>query len=177
MIKTLLPLVVALLVIGINLLQQSRTKPEVTPTNLIPGATVVKRVIDGDTIELTDGTTVRYLGMDTPETVDPLKPVQCFGKEAKAKNAELVLNQEVKLVADVENADRYGRLLRYVYVGDTFVNLELVKQGYAYSYPYPPNVSREAEFRAAQAEARVANRGLWAGCTEKDIGLHLRTQK
>ena len=128
------------------------------------GKAVVERVVDGDTIELTTGDRVRYIGMDTPETVDPRKPVQCFGHEAAEKNRELVEGKEVTLLPDVEDRDKYGRFLRYVYLGDTFINLELVQQGYAYAYPYPPSVAHEAEFRAAEAAARKAKLGLWQAC-------------
>ncbi|NUM25684.1 MAG: thermonuclease family protein [Candidatus Buchananbacteria bacterium] len=125
---------------------------------------LVIRVIDGDTVELEDGSRVRYIGIDTPETVDPSKPVQCFGKEASQKNTELVLNKQVRLEKDISDKDRYGRLLRYVYVGDTFVNLELVKQGFASSYSYPPDVKYQDQIVAAQTEAREQKRGLWSAC-------------
>ncbi len=138
------------------------------------GPATIERVIDGDTVELTTGDRVRYLGIDTPETVDPRKAIQCFGHQASEKNRRLVEGKEVRLVADVEDRDAYNRFLRYVYQGDTFVNLELVSQGYAYAYPYPPNVAHEADFQAAQTEARAANRGLWAGCSTNDIAPHLK---
>src|SRR5690349_13538593 len=103
--------------------------PEVAHEPKLPpgysGPATVARVIDGDTIELTSGDRVRYIGMDTPETVDPRKTVQCFGKEASAANRALVEGKVVTLVPDVEDRDMYDRFLRYVYLGDTFVNLEL----------------------------------------------------
>lgn len=131
---------------------------------------VVKRVIDGDTIELENGDKVRYIGIDTPETLDPRKPVQCFGKNASAKNKELVEGKPVWLVKDVSDKDKYGRLLRYVYLGDpdqessVFVNLELVKQGFAHSSTYPPDIKYQDLFLAAQTEARENQRGLWTDC-------------
>ena len=132
------------------------------------GYDLVAKVVDGDTIELTDGRKVRYLGIDTPETVHPSKPVQCFGKEASDYNKSLVGGQYVRLVRDVEDKDKYGRLLRYVYMEDgTFVNLALVAQGYAYAYTYPPNVAHAKEFVAAQAQARTSGTGLWATCPPK----------
>src|SRR3990172_7201954 len=79
----------------------------------------VTRVIDGDTIELGDGRRVRYIGIDTPETVDPRKPVECFGKEAAAKNRELVDGKMVEMEKDASETDKYGRLLRYIYVPST----------------------------------------------------------
>lgn len=122
----------------------------------------VTHVVDGDTIKLENGKVVRYIGIDTPETVDPRKPVQCFGKEASAKNKELVEGKEVRLVKDTSETDKYGRLLRYVYVGDEFINDYLVRQGYAHSSSYPPDVKHQDQFRAAEQEARENKRGLWA---------------
>jgi micrococcal nuclease len=134
---------------------------------------VVKRVIDGDTVELESGEKVRYIGIDTPETLDPRKPVQCFGKEAAAKNRELVEGKRVRLEKDVTDRDKYSRLLRYVYVDKTFVNLELVKQGFALSYTYPPDVKYQDLLVAAEKEAREAGRGLWNSCPvpKENVGL------
>jgi micrococcal nuclease len=129
----------------------------------------VIKVIDGDTIKLENGEAVRYLGIDTSETVHPSKPVQCFGKEASAKNRELVEGKLVKLEKDITDRDKYGRLLRYVWVGDLFVNDELVRQGYAYAYTYPPDVKYSEQFVQAQQEARGNNRGLWLGCLEQEV--------
>jgi len=121
-------------------------------------ATVV-RVVDGDTIKVDlDGETykVRYIGMDTPEKDRP------FFEEATTKNAELVDGQAVLLVKDVSETDRYDRLLRYVFVGDTFVNFELVNQGYAAAATFPPDVACDGMFHAAEADARSRGLGLWA---------------
>lgn len=128
----------------------------------------VARVIDGDTIELEGGERVRYIGIDTPETVDPRKPVQCFGVEASKKNKELVEGKTVRLVKDVTDKDRYGRLLRYVYLDDAFINVELVKQGFAYSYSYPPDVKYQDQILKAQQEAEQSKAGLWNACPPKD---------
>ena len=127
----------------------------------------VTRVVDGDTIEIEGGEKVRYLGIDTPETVDPRKPVQCFGVEASKKNKELVEGRMVRLEKDITDRDKYSRLLRYVWVGDLFINLELVKQGFASSYTYPPDVKYQKEFLAAEREAREAERGLWRACPQE----------
>ena len=124
----------------------------------------VARVIDGDTIELGNGERVRYIGIDTPETVDPRKPVQCFGVEASKKNKELVEGKSVRLEKDITDRDKYNRLLRYVWIGDTFVNLELVKQGFAQSYSYPPDIKYQDQFVGAQKEARETKTGLWGAC-------------
>lgn len=118
----------------------------------------VTRVIDGDTIEIEGGQRVRYIGMDTPETY------KCFYSESTAKNKELVEGKTIGLEKDVSETDRYGRLLRYVYVGDIFVNEVLAKEGYAQVSTYPPDVKYQDRFLVAQTEARDNNRGLWSSC-------------
>lgn len=126
---------------------------------------LVTRVVDGDTIVIDTGQKVRYIGMNTPETVDPRRPVQCFGKEASAFNKQLVLNKKVRLEKDVSETDKYGRLLRFVYLEDgTFVNMELVKQGYASIMTVPPDVKYSDLFLSAQKQARDAKLGLWSAC-------------
>lgn len=140
----------------------SRTETPISSS--VSGTFKVTRVIDGDTIEIEGGEKVRYIGMDTPETVDPRKPVQCFGVEASKKNKELVEGKTVRLEKDSTDRDKYSRLLRYVWVDDLFVNLELVKQGFASSYSYPPDIKYQKEFLAAETEAREAERGLWKAC-------------
>lgn len=124
----------------------------------------VARVIDGDTIELTTGQKVRYIGIDTPETVDPRRPVMCYGREASAENKRLVEGKEVHLEKDVSETDKYGRLLRYVYLDNLFINDYLVRQGFAHASTFPPDVKFATQFITAQKEARDNNRGLWAGC-------------
>lgn len=137
------------------------TTPTSTPTRSEETVKVVY-VIDGDTIEIEGGKRVRYIGIDTPETVDPRKPVQCFGKEASDKNKELVSGKGVRLEKDVSETDKYGRLLRYVYIENTFVNDYLVRQGYAYASSYPPDVKYQNQFTQAQTEAKSSKKGLWA---------------
>lgn len=128
----------------------------------------VERAIDGDTIELSDGRRVRYIGIDTPESVKPDTPVECFGKEASGRNRELVEGKTVRLVKDVSETDTYGRLLRYVYIGNTFVNRTLVEEGYAHAITIPPDVSLTDELRAAERNARERNVGLWSMCKNED---------
>jgi len=124
----------------------------------------VRRVIDGDTIELVDGRRVRYIGVNTPETVDPRKPVECFGREASDENKRLVEGRLVQLEKDVSETDKYGRLLRYVYVGTIFVNDYLVRQGFARVETVSPDVRYADQFVSAQHDARDNNRGLWTSC-------------
>jgi len=133
-------------------------------TSMISNDVKVIRVIDGDTIEIEGGERVRYIGIDTPETVDPKKSIQCFGVEAYNKNKELILGKTARLEKDITERDKYGRLPRYVWLDDVFVNLELVKQGFAYSYSYPPDIKYQDLFVKAQQEAREAKRGLWNSC-------------
>jgi len=129
----------------------------------------VVRVIDGDTIEVETGDRVRYIGMDAPETVDPRKPVQCFGAEASKKNRELVEGKSVRLKRDISDRDAYGRLLRYAYLQEgQLVNLELVRQGYARALTFPPDVEYADEFVAAEESARRSKLGLWSACVSKN---------
>lgn len=126
----------------------------------------VKRVVDGDTIELENGEKVRYIGINTPESVKVNSPVECFGKEASAKNKELVEGKSVRLEKDISDKDRYGRLLRFVYLEDgSFVNDVLVRDGYARASTFPPDVAKAEEFKLAEREARENKRGLWADDT------------
>jgi len=145
--------------------------PEADIASIPDGYVLVTEVVDGDTIAIVDPNDpdqefkVRYIGVDTPETVHPTKPIQCFGQEASDFNKSLVQGQSVRLERDISDTDQYGRLLRYVYLrGGTFVNLELVRQGYATLSTYPPDVAHTAEFQMAQQEARDAGRGLWSAC-------------
>ena len=124
-------------------------------------ATVVN-VIDGDTIKIDTGETVRYIGIDTPETVHPSKPVQCYGKEASVKNQQLVEGKVVELEKDVSEKDQYGRLLRYIWIGDSLINEVLVRDGYAQSSSYPPDIKYQDRFIEAQRLARQEEKGLWS---------------
>jgi len=143
-------------------LEQSRQSTETIEKQKVLFKVI--KVIDGDTIKLENGEVVRYIGIDAPETVHPSKPVQCFGEESSNKNKELVEGKMVRLEKDITDRDKYGRLLRYVWIGDLFVNDYLVRQGYAYVCTYPPDVKYSKQFVQAQQEARKNNRGLWVAC-------------
>ncbi len=126
----------------------------------------VVRVIDGNTIQVCcvfgDRVKVRYIGVDTPETHHPMRGVEPYGMEAAEANRKLVDGKKVRLEFDVEQFDKYGRTLAYVYLEDgTFVNAWLVKNGYAMVMTVPPNVKHQELFLKLQAEARGAGRGLW----------------
>jgi len=119
-------------------------------------AVLVTHVIDGDTVEIEGGYRVRYIGIDTPEKGEP------YYWEASEANRNLVEGKKVRLEKDVENKDKYGRLLRYVWVDNMMVNAELVRLGYAYSYSYPPNIKYQTYFLQLEEEAREHKRGLWS---------------
>lgn len=153
--------------------QKQPNEVQITPTEIASDSTElakgnlqkakVVRVIDGDTIELEDGQKVRYIGIDTPETVDPRRDPQCFGQEASAQNKKLVEGKEIYLEKDVSETDRYGRLLRYIYLEENgiSINEKLVKEGYAAASSYPPNLKYQEKFKAAEQEARNNHKGLW----------------
>ncbi|MEK7680495.1 MAG: thermonuclease family protein [Patescibacteria group bacterium] len=138
------------------------------PDSLAPPSVsrvLVTRIIDGDTIELETGDKVRYIGVNTPESVDPRREVQCFGIEASVYNKNLVLNKKVRLEKDISETDKFGRLLRYIYLEDgTFINLKLINDGYGYASAYPPDVAHSEEFVDAQRQARENGLGLWSAC-------------
>ena len=128
-------------------------------------AQLVERVIDGDTIVVRGVGRVRLIGVDTPETVDPRRAVEFFGREASAFTKRLLEGQQVRLEYDRERTDRYGRTLGYVYMRDgTFANAEIVRRGYGHAYTRFPFRHLD-RFRRLEREAREAGRGLWAGET------------
>ncbi len=135
-----------------------------------PGTATVRKVIDGDTIELRIGTsneTVRLLGIDTPETVHPTKPVECFGPEASARTKELLpRGSKVRIERDTEARDHFGRLLLYVYLGDRMVNEMLLSEGFALPLSIEPNTARVTRFERLSNEARAASAGLWGACRQ-----------
>lgn len=132
----------------------------------------VTKVVDGDTIEVSIDNTlykVRLIGVDTPETVHPSQPKGCFGQEASTATKSLLANKKVLLEKDVSESDKYGRLLRYVYLpqadgSQIFVNDYLVREGYAQVLTYPPDVKFNAQFLEAQTQAKNMRKGLWSVC-------------
>jgi endonuclease YncB( thermonuclease family) len=145
-----------------------------------PGLYTIAKFDDGDTIVVDmNGTneTVRFIGVDTPETHDPRKPVMCYGVEASNYTKKLIGNNRVRLQSDSldTNRDRYNRLLRYVYLPDgTLVNAKLITEGYGLDYPYFP-FEKAQEFKDNEAQAKQAGRGLWSACqviTESNGSRH-----
>lgn len=141
------------------------------------GSARVASVVDGDTVvlDLSNGDEpVRLLGIDTPETSHPTRPVECFGAEATARLAELIPpGSVVRLERDIEGRDHYGRLLLYLHRADDdlFVNEALVAEGFAVALPVDPNDAHRATFAAAEQQARADQRGLWGACGGPDVAL------
>jgi micrococcal nuclease len=147
---------------------------EVAPSSTVQTNASVVRVVDGDTFVakedgVSDDVTIRMLGINTPETVDPRKPVECFGKEASAKLKELLTGKRIKLVPDpqADERDKYHRLLRNVLLEDgTDVNAFMVREGYAYAYlTFPLNRDRREELRTLEELARSTKSGVWSPST------------
>jgi micrococcal nuclease len=138
---------------------------------------IVNRVVDGDTVVLDDGRTIRLLNVDTPETKKPNTPVMCFGNEATQFLTELLTNRKIQLIKDKESIDRYGRDLRFIFLDgknttkiDQSVNAELVKLGFGRAVVYKPNNTFEEVFYEFQEKARRENLGAWSAC-EKPFEL------
>lgn len=174
--KTIVGLLIALLILAgqqFGWLDSTVKKAQVSQ----PGLYQVTKFDDGDTIVVDmngNNETIRFIGVDTPETHDPRKAVQCFGQAAAAFTKQLIGDSPVRLEADPinTNRDRYNRLLRYVYLPDgRLVNAEIIKQGYGFAYLSFP-VTKADEFRAYEKQARQANRGLWSDCqpTKNEYG-------
>lgn len=159
----ILPVVISFVVIVLLRWPQVGEKPGV-PTPPEAGYELVVKVIDGDTLKLAGGERVRLIGVDTPETKHPRKAMQCFGEEAYRFTRGMAEGKKVKLEYDWQPRDRYGRLLGYVYLPDgTFLNAEILKQGFAFAYTRYPFKYLE-EFRQYEREARDEGRGLWGEC-------------
>lgn len=125
---------------------------------------VVTKIVDGDTIKLANGETIRYIGIDTPETKHPSKSKQCYGAEASERNKELVFGKKIELTYDVSETDKYGRVLAYVWVDGKMVNEQLVEEGFAFAKAYPPDLLYQEEFDKLQNIAKKDFRGLWKEC-------------
>lgn len=153
--------------------------PNGIPNDAVPAEVV--RIVDGDTIEvlLEDGTeaTIRLIGIDTPETKYPGRPIACFGPEASARTAKLIpVGRAVWLERDVSDVDRYDRLLRYVWVeknnGDVYqLNAVLVRDGYAAAVEYQPDTKYAPAYEQLQTDAQIDGKGLWTGCPDLSLAF------
>lgn len=156
-------LFVSLTTLNISCDSKSKNKQRTKSSEYLP----VTKVIDGDTFwadnDTKDGVKVRLIGVDAPESKNVFKKkIGYYGKEAKAYLTKMLSGKNVKLVCDVDSLDQYGRTLAYVYLEDgTFVNADLMRNGYAMLMTIPPNVKFADEFIKLQKEARENNRGLW----------------
>lgn len=146
-----------------------KSQPELNKTLASPDEYQVQKVVDGDTIEIFRyGKTekVRLIGVDTPETLDPRKAVQCFGKEASDNTKHLLEGQKVRIETDplVGERDKYNRLLAYVWLGqDKLINLDLINNGYAHEYTYRSQVYKyQPDFKSAEKTAKENNLGFWS---------------
>ena len=169
--RKILLLIFFVLVIGCtsNASQNLEVKPlETEPNEKISSSNLIKyeviRVIDGDTVELKNGERLRYNDIDTPETVHPSKPVECYGPQASAKNKELVEGEIILVELGNPEKDRYGRLLGYVYIDDLFVNAELVRGGYAEVNSYGNPGSKLSNLLDIEKNAKRSMQGLWGAC-------------
>lgn len=173
------PLIIFVILIGVFLwLNNSRLKqneiPKLPPISnqIFPARETAKvsRVVDGDTIKVlinNSEDTVRLIGIDAPETVDPRKPVQCFGKEASAKAKEILTGKTIVLESDLTQADRdeYGRLLRYVFLNDLNFDKFMISEGFAREYTFKGHAYKyQLEFVQVEEKAKKENRGLWESC-------------
>jgi micrococcal nuclease len=145
----------------------SKNKNESSTPSISKDTYSVVKVLDGDTIDVSiDGKTerLRLIGIDTPETVDPRKPVQCFGIEASNKAKDMLAGKKVSLESDSTQGerDKYDRLLRYVFLEDgTNFNLMMIKEGYAHEYTFGVPYKYQSAFKQAQKDAEARNKGLW----------------
>ena len=143
--------------------------PTISPTSTpIPKQLVkVSYVIDGDTIIVNGNKKVRYIGINTSELKTQTTPDECFAREALDENKKLLENKQIILEKDVSETDKYGRLLRYVWADNIFVNDFLVRNGFAKIDTYPPDTKYYYQFKQAEKEAEENNRGLWKSCPNK----------
>jgi len=167
--KLVAGLVMAL--IGLVAIKAAPNQPAVAVVPTSDVSLAVEKVYDGDTIALRmNGTLekIRLIGIDTPETSDPRKPVQCFGKEASNWTKSQLEGRRVRIEADNSQGvrDKYDRLLAYVWRDDgLFINQALIEQGYAHEYTYQTPYSWQADFKTREQAARAASRGLWDAAT------------
>lgn len=159
----------ALLIVGLGLILSqifTSNKVEILPipaTIKLPTTATVSKIIDGDSIVLSDGSEVRYIGIDTPE----IQLGDCYATEAAKANSDLVLGKVVTLTGDASDKDKYGRLLRYIYVDNQFVNDYLVKNGFAKVMTVPPDTKFSNEFTVSENYAKENGLGLWRKCLKK----------
>jgi endonuclease YncB( thermonuclease family) len=175
---------IILSIIFVFIISVEERLPEVTSTNTSEFLFYsVTQVIDGDVIEIKingKDYIFRLIGLDTPESVDPIREVQCFGKEASDKAKELLFNKKVRIETDISQGttDKYGRILAYVYREDgLFYNKYMIEQGYAREYTYGTVYKYQSEFKTAQKNAEASQLGLWSPgtCNGKTTSVSTQT--
>jgi micrococcal nuclease len=135
-----------------------------TPKQLVK----LSYVIDGDTIIVDGNKKIRYIGINTSELKTKTTPDECYAREASDENKKLLDNKQIFLEKDVSETDKYGRLLRYVWADDIFINDFLVRNGFAKIDTYPPDTKYYYQFKQAEKEAKENNLGLWKTCIISD---------
>lgn len=162
---------------GCSLVENGSGSDIVDEDHAVEANATVVQVVDGDTVVVDiDGEEerVRLIGLDTPESVAPNRPVECYGAESSRRMEDLVPpGTPVRLERDIEARDVYDRLLAYIYRADDglHVNLDQVSQGYAEALPFPPNTVLADDFAVAEQDARAAERGLWSACGAPDVPI------
>jgi micrococcal nuclease len=140
--------------------------PTILPTPAISPKQLVNLsyVIDGDTIIINGNKKVRYIGINTPELKTQTTPDECFARQALAENKKILSDKKIYLMSDTSNTDKYGRLLRYVYADNLFINDYLIRNGFAKIETVPPNTKYYMQFKQAEKEAKDHHLGLWSNC-------------
>lgn len=172
-IRLLVSFVVFFVFLGLQVFKQYYPQKNVlsvsdTTNHEVPNIYKVTKVIDGDTFSVSSNNKtlkVRVIGINTPETVDPRRKVECFGREVSDQAKRLLSGQQVRFESDLtqDDKDKYGRLLRYVFLpNNTDYGMEMIKQGYAYEYTYDTSYKYQKKYKTAQSEAERTGVGLWA---------------
>jgi endonuclease YncB( thermonuclease family) len=141
------------------------TETQEKTTESVTDQFLVVRVIDGDTFEIEGGERVRLIGVDTPESVKPNAPVECFARESSEYLKNLIEGKTVRLVRDKTDRDRYARLLRYAYLGEVFINEQIIREGYGEAIAYRPDTRQQVVLDVAESEAQREKKGLFSDTT------------
>jgi micrococcal nuclease len=148
----------------LDLVSQTVGRETSTNTATSTSSARIIRIIDGDTVITDTGEHIRYIGIDSPEIGRNGARSECFATEAAAYNAKLVLGRNVRLIADIEDRDRFGRMLRYVEIDGVNISVHLVEEGYAKRLYVPPNGMFQTEIRSAETRSKNLGRGIWSAC-------------
>jgi micrococcal nuclease len=167
LVRSLLVLALAAVLSACGPIDRAATRDTVPPGAGEQADVTVTRVVDGDTIHVMhdgDDVTIRLIGVDTPETVAPDQPVECYGPQASRFTTSELTGRRITLEFDRQLLDPFDRTLAYVWLGDELFNETLVNEGYAEAKTYPPNTRYQSHLDAAEDAARASDRGLWGAC-------------